>query len=75
MDDKTKKEYEEKAKEQTAKAEAEGRLLPKRKKKKKHDLNDSIIIDDSSVTSTGQLWLYIFRYIVVKMYYFKIILV
>jgi len=50
LDDKTKKEYEEKAKEQTARAEAEGRLVPKRKKKKKHD--DSIIIDDSSVTST-----------------------
>merc|ERR1712096_117320 len=50
LDDKTKKEYEEKTKEQTARAEAEGRLVPKRKKKKKHD--DSIIIDDSSVTST-----------------------
>ena len=56
MDDKTKNEYEEKAKEQKAKAEAEGRLIPKRNKKKKHG-DSSVTVEDSSVSCTGKIFL------------------
>ena len=54
LDEKTKKEYEKKAKEKTARMEAERKLVPKRKKKKKSD-DSSFILDDSSVTSTGKV--------------------
>ena len=55
MDKKTKKEYKEKAKEQTATMKAEGKLVPKRKKKKIKD-NSSIRVKDSSVSSTGKVF-------------------
>ena len=54
LDDKTKKEYNEKAKEKRATMDAEGKLVPKRKKKKIKD-NSSIRVKDSSVTSTGKV--------------------
>ena len=60
MDDKTKKEYEEKAKEQTARAEAEGKLVSKRKRNKKQG-DSSVIVEDSSVASTGKIFVKLIR--------------
>ena len=54
LDDKTKKEYEQKAKEHNARMETEGRLVPRRRKK----LGDSsITVDNITVTSTGNFLL------------------
>ena len=55
LDDKTKKEYNEKAKEKRATMDAEGKLVPKRKKKKKSD-DTFFIIADSLVTSAGKIF-------------------